>query len=58
MTPLCATCLKNKVPAIAESLIRYGAKVNIADYKHNLPLHYTARNGNLSLTKQLLDAGN
>ena len=56
LTPLCVACLHNK-EEIATRLIRAGAKANLQDRDQNIALHYTARNGNVELTKMLCDAG-
>ena len=56
MTALTYCCFQNKTE-YALLLIEKGSKFNQPDYKLNLPLHYAVRNGNLKLTKQLIQGG-
>jgi ankyrin repeat protein len=56
MTPLCVACIRN-CSTVAKFLIKCKSNVNIPDAKMNLPIHYTARNGNYDLTKLLIDNG-
>ncbi len=56
MTALCSACHNNNLTA-AQVLLKSGSRVNIADAKKSLPLHYAARNGNVTLVKTLLKHG-
>ena len=56
MTPLCSVCYQGNFE-IADILLKSGARVNIADDKKTLPLHYAARNGNLKLVEELIRRG-
>ena len=56
MTPLCAVAIQDDTN-VARYLIQVGARVHISDQQNNMPIHYTARNGNAVLTKLLIDAG-
>ena len=57
MTPLCAVCIRDNTE-MGQLLIEAGARANIPDNRKNLPIHYTARNKNATLTASLLDHGN
>lgn len=56
MTGLCSACHNNNLP-IAELLLKSGARVNIPDERKSLPLHYAARNGNVTLVNHLIRRG-
>ena len=56
MTPICSVCYHGNLE-IADMLLKSGARVNIADDKKTLPLHYAARNGNLQLVEELIKRG-
>ena len=58
MTPLCAVCLQNNSQVAFRLLeARAGLKVNLADNRGSIPLHYAARFGNTDVMEALIEKG-
>ena len=43
--------------SLVKRLLKSGARVNVADQQHSLPIHYATRRGCAAIVKELLDHG-
>ena len=56
VTPLHLSCLEGRAD-VADTLLRYGARVNVKDRQGSTPLHVAAANGHADVVTLLLQHG-